>query len=174
MIRVNMQNMYTVFLWRRMGNKVSKVNKTFINKYAPIFRHWFARKTENHQESNRSYLERPFSSFMILIDVNWNQLGPCRSSLGIGFINTVHLRVQSRLRCYHPDANDFINAILPKVGIVFACLHDRSCGNPSEAISINVFCVFKYKRSIKWTINSDSALFIGALILLWKVRSIVS
>ncbi len=38
-------------------------------------------------------LKGPFSSSMFCIDLDWNQLGPCRSSLDTCFINTVCLYI---------------------------------------------------------------------------------
>ncbi len=64
---------------------LKKVSKTFINTNAPIFRHRIASKTEKHSETSRNQQERPFSSFALWIDMNWNQLGPRRRSIDLCF-----------------------------------------------------------------------------------------
>ncbi len=43
------------------------------------------------QKSIKKQAEINFSSFVFLVDVNWNQLGLRRISLGICFINAVRL-----------------------------------------------------------------------------------
>ncbi len=50
--------------------------------YVPIFRHRITRKAEMHSDTCRNWLERPFSSFELWIDLNWSHLWSCRSSLG--------------------------------------------------------------------------------------------
>ncbi len=68
---------------------------TFINTNVPIFRHRIASKTEKHKEASRNQLDRPSSSFMYWIDVNWKQLGLRRISLDIFFIIIVRLSISA-------------------------------------------------------------------------------
>ncbi len=41
-----------------------------------IARHYFARDTENHQETNKNQFKRHFSSLMFWIELNWHHLWP--------------------------------------------------------------------------------------------------
>ncbi len=61
------------------------------DKYVPTFRHRITRKTEMHSDTSRNWLERPFSSFELWIDLDWSHSWPCRSSLDYIRVNAVRL-----------------------------------------------------------------------------------
>ncbi len=65
------------------SEKDAIVKKTFFNTYGPILKHYIASKTQKHLETTRNQHETRFSSFMLWLDVIWNQLGPCRISFNI-------------------------------------------------------------------------------------------
>ncbi len=51
--------------------------RPLLNTRLPNCRHCIARKTEKHHERNRNPNERPFSSFLFWIDLNWMQSRLC-------------------------------------------------------------------------------------------------
>ncbi len=70
-------------------SQLSKWVRPLLDKYVPTFRRRVTREAEMHSDTNRTWLERPFSSFEFWIDLNRSHSWPCRGSPDYFFVNAV-------------------------------------------------------------------------------------
>ncbi len=80
----------------RTTAKIGKKNKkrTLLDKYVPIFRHWLTRETERLSMPNRKWT---VSSFIVWIDLKWNNSWPCWGSFGCFCVNAIQPSTCSNL-----------------------------------------------------------------------------